>query len=178
MCISLGLLFVTKIIFSLFVAITQEPNYYAVVENQQCDIGGCITRKLNNSLGFISSLYPVLIPGPSNIMSIACGTNHLAVITTEGEVYSMGEYYPDNLGPGHLQDRVKLTKIPNLSNIVRIYCGYNNIVAISSEGKLYVYGFTHLEDKSISQHYNRINKIVLTTTITDLIVDDSSRPTN
>ena len=117
----------------------------------------------------VKSLYPVLIDGPSNIRKIACGSNHLAVITAEGEVYSMGKNWRGQLGLSHNRDENELTKIPNLSKIINIFCGFDNTGAISQEGKLYVFGLVDPDDKYISKHYNRINKIVLTTKITEFI---------
>ena len=116
-----------------------------------------------------NNLHPLLIDGPPNIMKIACGLSHLAVITGDGEVYSMGRNRWGQLGLDHGHDEDKLTKIPGLNKIINIFCGCQNTVAISGEGKLYVFGLVDPKDKHISDHYSRISKIALTTKITEFI---------
>ncbi|OMJ68772.1 hypothetical protein SteCoe_33692 [Stentor coeruleus] len=68
---------------------------------------------------------PMLIESllESNIMSLACGTNHVLALTAEGTVYSWGDNSYGQLGLNDIKSRVVPEQIPDLKKVVRISAG-------------------------------------------------------
>lgn len=72
---------------------------------------------------------------------IGYGANHKLILTTNGNVYSVGSNYQGQLGLGK---KIKMTKhhtkIIFPQKISQVSCGRNHSVALASNGKVYVWG--------------------------------------
>lgn len=75
------------------------------------------------------------------IKAVACGFQHTAVITEDGDVYTWGNGKSGALGHGNW-DQVSLPKkVDKISNIVKIGCGIDFTICMDKDGKLYSWGF-------------------------------------
>lgn len=74
------------------------------------------------------------------VIDVACGFQHTACVTTDGEVYTWG--YGKNGALGHgTWDIIEEPKIvEGLKDIVKIDCGIDYTMAMDKNGKLYAWG--------------------------------------
>lgn len=74
------------------------------------------------------------------VAQVACGFQHTAVITEDGEVYTWGHGKSGALGHGNWDQVTLPKKVENLSNIVKIECGIDFTLCMDKDGKLYSWG--------------------------------------
>jgi alpha-tubulin suppressor-like RCC1 family protein len=88
--------------------------------------------------------------GSETLVQIATGEDHIAMLTSKGEVFTMGDDTYGQCGQGpngrksappFYQQRVRAPiKVENLSKIKRIACGGNHTLALSNDGMLFGWG--------------------------------------
>jgi E3 ubiquitin-protein ligase HERC2 len=74
------------------------------------------------------------------VVDVACGFQHTACVTAEGEVYTWGFGKNGALGHGDWEMNDLPKKVENLQNIVKIKCGIDYTIAMDKDGKLYSWG--------------------------------------
>lgn len=90
----------------------------------------------------------VLTPKPleSNVvldvLQVACGFRHVALVTRQGEVFTWGEESGGRLGHGIEKDfgRPQLVEYLTVTNIEFVACGEYHTSAVSTSGDLYTWG--------------------------------------
>lgn len=77
------------------------------------------------------------------IKQVACGGTHIAVLMTDGSVWTWGQNSFGELGIGSSDDKNYLypQKVAGLSNIVAIAAGLHNTLAVNSSGDVYGWGY-------------------------------------
>lgn len=77
-----------------------------------------------------------------DVQQIACGVQHIALVTRQGEVFTWGEEAGGRLGHGIEKDfgRPQLVEFLALTNIEFVACGEFHTSALSSTGDLYTWG--------------------------------------
>lgn len=96
----------------------------------------------------LSTKNDVLVPKPleSNVvldvLQIACGVRHIALVTRQGEVFTWGEESGGRLGHGIEKDfgRPQLVEFLTVTNIEIVGCGEYHTCAVSTSGDLYTWG--------------------------------------
>lgn len=84
---------------------------------------------------------PVLIENFDNIKQVACGTQHTAFLSENGEVYITGNGTWGQLGLGQLIREVdKPTLITGLEKIKYLACGEYHTLLVTEKGNLYGFG--------------------------------------
>ncbi|KAL3648773.1 hypothetical protein CASFOL_005176 [Castilleja foliolosa] len=90
----------------------------------------------------------VLIPKPLetnivlDVLQIACGVRHIALVTRQGEVFTWGEESGGRLGHGIEKDfsRPKLVESLAVTSVDFVSCGEFHTSALSASGDLYTWG--------------------------------------
>ena len=74
------------------------------------------------------------------VVSVACGFQHTACVTEDGEVYTWGFGKNGALGHGDWNETALPKKVEKLSNIVKVECGIDYTICMDKDGKLYSWG--------------------------------------
>lgn len=74
------------------------------------------------------------------VVYVACGNQHTACVTEDGEVYTWGFGKNGALGHGDWNQVSMPKKVEKLSNIVKIECGIDYTICMDKDGKLYSWG--------------------------------------
>ena len=78
---------------------------------------------------------------PKDIIDIKCGFSHTVILTSNREVYTVGNNQLGQLGRKSKNDsRVSIQKLLRLSDIIRIECGYYHSLCIDTQNRLIVFG--------------------------------------
>ncbi|CAN6482306.1 unnamed protein product [Victoria cruziana] len=79
------------------------------------------------------------------IIQIACGENHSAALSVDGQVFTWGRGKYGQLGHDSFQNELKPLPVKALSDqmIVQVVCGGNHTMAINEEGALFSWGQGH-----------------------------------
>ncbi|KAH6823522.1 Regulator of chromosome condensation family protein [Perilla frutescens var. hirtella] len=77
-----------------------------------------------------------------DVQQIACGAQHIAIVTRQGEVFTWGEDAGGRLGHGVEKDfsRPRLVEFLALTNMEFVACGEFHTSALSASGDLYTWG--------------------------------------
>ena len=92
---------------------------------------------------------------PNNIIDIKCGSIHVIMLSSEGDVYSCGSNYFGQLGRDTNKDDALVDKIESLSDIMRIECGYLSSICIDTKGDVYIFG-NNLQGQLGCGHFKNI----------------------
>ncbi|XP_057857304.1 uncharacterized protein LOC131066540 isoform X2 [Cryptomeria japonica] len=76
------------------------------------------------------------------IIQIACGENHSAALSVDGQVFTWGRGKYGQLGHGCVENEFKPVQVKGLADqmIVQVICGGDHTMAINNEGKLFAWG--------------------------------------
>jgi E3 ubiquitin-protein ligase HERC3 len=74
------------------------------------------------------------------VKAVACGFQHTAVITEDGDVYTWGHGKSGALGHGNWDQLSLPKKVEGISNIVKIECGIDFTICMDNNNKLYTWG--------------------------------------
>lgn len=79
------------------------------------------------------------------IIQIACGENHSAALSVDGQVFTWGRGKYGQLGHGSVQNEFKPIQVKAVADqmIVQVICGGNHTMAVNSEGRLFSWGQGH-----------------------------------
>jgi alpha-tubulin suppressor-like RCC1 family protein len=96
---------------------------------------------LGNNTKTASQTTAVIPTDVSNVVSIACGTNHIAALLADGTMRTWGFGLNGELGNGltTLAQTTAVTPI-NVSNVVAIACGSTHTIALLADGMLRTWG--------------------------------------
>lgn len=77
-----------------------------------------------------------------DVQQIACGAQHIAIVTRQGEVFTWGEEAGGRLGHGVEKDftRPQIVEFLALTNMEFVACGEFHTSAVSTSGDLYTWG--------------------------------------
>ncbi|XP_022764770.1 PH, RCC1 and FYVE domains-containing protein 1-like isoform X3 [Durio zibethinus] len=107
-------------------------------------LGGGINRPGNSSGVKIDSLLPKALESAVllDVQNIACGGQHAALVTKQGEVFSWGEEFGGRLGHGVDSDVSHPKLIDSLKNInvEHVACGEYHSCAVTLSGEMYSWG--------------------------------------
>ncbi|OMO99055.1 Zinc finger, FYVE-type [Corchorus capsularis] len=107
-------------------------------------LGGGIHRSGNSSGVKIDSLLPKALESAVvlDVQNIACGGQHAALVTKQGEVFSWGEEFGGRLGHGVDSDvsHPKLIDFLKNINIELVACGEYHTCAVTLSGEMYSWG--------------------------------------
>jgi alpha-tubulin suppressor-like RCC1 family protein len=86
--------------------------------------------------------YPMRITSLSGVMTAACGSQHSIAVTTEHQVYTMGQGEGGLLGHGNQSSQVYPKAVRQLKDnrVVGVCCGSFHSIARNKEGRLFVWG--------------------------------------
>ncbi|KAL2510889.1 Regulator of chromosome condensation (RCC1) family with FYVE zinc finger domain [Abeliophyllum distichum] len=103
-------------------------------------VGSCFGVKLDSSLPKALESAVVL-----DVQNIACGGQHAALVTKQGEIFSWGEESGGRLGHGVDYDVLhpKLIDALSSTNIDLVACGEYHTCAVTLSGDLYTWGNGH-----------------------------------
>ncbi|KAL2629156.1 hypothetical protein R1flu_013842 [Riccia fluitans] len=76
------------------------------------------------------------------IVQVACGENHSAALSADGQVFTWGRGKYGQLGNGTVDSEFRPVAVTALSDqmIVQIICGGDHTMAVNSEGELFAWG--------------------------------------
>ncbi|CAI2372376.1 unnamed protein product [Moneuplotes crassus] len=83
---------------------------------------------------------PTKIPLSFKVKAFSGGYWHSLVVSTEGQVYSVGDNKKGALGLGHTSNVDEFTEVPDLENIVQVSAGSGFSFFLDNEGKLFSCG--------------------------------------
>lgn len=116
-------------------AVTNDGQVYIWGSNHngQLGIGEAVPFQIINT--------PFLVPNISNAIQVSCGTYSTAVVTEDGQVYTLGKNGDGLLGfPGnHIYPP---TRVPGLEKerIIQVSCASYHMAMVTSKGQVYVCG--------------------------------------
>ena len=84
--------------------------------------------------------YPARLAGMGGIMSVAAGDHHIAVLRTDGGVWTWGRNAFGELGDGTQEARSIAAPVPNLMNVVSIKAGGAHNLALLDDGTVLAWG--------------------------------------
>lgn len=107
--------------------------------------------------GSLWEIKPTPIYGFDNIVQIACGDFHTALITDQGDIYTFGFGGYGQLGLGnYLQNNVP-TRISGLPKVKQVACGRNHSALITDQGELYTFGRNKYGQLGLLKYKEAIN---------------------
>jgi len=140
------------------VDVAMEFHYSAAVTSD----GDLYTWGLNSygQLGYVSTSsieitdqilpftpLPTRVPGVCNVVSVSLGANHIAALTSNGDLYTWGSDYSGQLGHDYTTTdslgypyTCTPAKIPGLENVTAVSSGGSVTAAICENGDLYTWG--------------------------------------
>jgi len=100
-------------------------------------VGSCLSIKMDSLLPKALESAVVL-----DVQNIACGRQHAALVTKQGEIFSWGEESGGRLGHGVDADvsHPKLIEALSNTNIELVACGDHHTCAVTLSGELYTWG--------------------------------------
>ncbi|KAF5930265.1 hypothetical protein HYC85_031138, partial [Camellia sinensis] len=103
-------------------------------------VGSCFGVKMDSSLPKALESAVVL-----DVQNIACGGQHAALVTKQGEIFSWGEESGGRLGHGVDSDVLhpKLIDALSQTNVELVACGEHHTCAVTLSGDLYTWGEGH-----------------------------------
>lgn len=81
-----------------------------------------------------------LIEGFTNVIQVAAGVHHYALITNLGHIYTWGDNMYGQLGLEDITHTDIPLRIPGFNNVVYVSCGENHTAFLTSEGQVYTFG--------------------------------------
>ncbi|XP_064486952.1 uncharacterized protein LOC135399146 [Ornithodoros turicata] len=77
-----------------------------------------------------------------NIVQVACGANHAAIIVESGELYMWGRNTEGQLGLGNRKDQKSPQLVSHLSHckLAQVCCGRDSTIALDIQGKVWAWG--------------------------------------
>ncbi|KAI9922521.1 hypothetical protein PsorP6_000429 [Peronosclerospora sorghi] len=100
---------------------------------------------INSEMKQLHSPTRTVLPSKSQILHIAAGWGHSALISTKGEVLTFGWGLYNQLGHGCTQNEVQPIAVDALrgldSDVVQIACGNWHTVALTASGDMYTWGW-------------------------------------
>ena len=117
---------------------------------------------------------PVLIEGLKKVTKLACGSNHVLALTSNGAVYAWGSGQQHQLG----RRTVERTKGNALTprefglpkSMVDIGCGSYHSFAVHKNGKVYAWGLNSFGETGVSQGAGEDEAVILHATIVQSLV--------
>ncbi|XP_073983403.1 RCC1 and BTB domain-containing protein 2-like isoform X2 [Rhodnius prolixus] len=100
---------------------------------------------------FQTILAPVLIMIGRSIVDISCGGRHAAMLTSDGELYMIGENDSGQIGLPNFVNAVYCQPIYNLKNIQEVVCGGTSTACLTLDGDIFCWGWLHNKDTCIPQ---------------------------
>ena len=76
----------------------------------------------------------------NSIMQVAEGGNCLAILTTGGQLYTVGNNYRGQLGLGDSVSRTEPTLVEGFDNIIQVACGSYHTLFLTDDGRVYGFG--------------------------------------
>lgn len=118
------------------------------------------SHRVGNSLGVkMDSLLPKALESAVvlDVQNIACGGQHAALVTKQGEIFSWGEESGGRLGHGVDSDVLhpKLIDALSTTNIELVACGEHHTCAVTLSGELYTWGDGHF---GLLGHGNEVSR--------------------
>lgn len=113
----------------------QEYLLYTMGYNADGELGTGDNNDRNNPTG-------ILIPGGKTITQVAGGRDHSLVVTTDGELYAMGDNQYGQLGTGDHDPRNKptLIEVGEGKTVAQVVAGDYHSLVMTTEGELYAMG--------------------------------------
>ncbi|KAJ8628589.1 hypothetical protein MRB53_021912 [Persea americana] len=107
-------------------------------------LGGCMHRVGSSITTKIDALLPKALESAVmlDVLNIACGSRHAALVTRQGEVFSWGQETGGRLGHGVGSDvsQPKLVDALSCMNVEFVACGEYHTCAVTLSGDLYTWG--------------------------------------
>jgi alpha-tubulin suppressor-like RCC1 family protein len=83
---------------------------------------------------------PTAVPGLTGVIGLAAGSNHTAVLKSDGSVLSWGNNMSSQLGDGSLQVRSVPAKVPGITSVIAVAAADLNTVALRADGTVWTWG--------------------------------------
>lgn len=149
--------FTVRINFLIFAVAAGGSHFTALTASGQVfcwgkNTNGQLTGKLSDKFKFD----PIVVETLSKVISIACGSKHTVVLTTEGRVFTFGNNSQGQLGDSKREDAVTMPKIVSDllgTSITGISCGGRFTFAISN-GIVYAFGLNNTGQLGIGSFKN------------------------
>lgn len=117
---------------------------------------------------------PIPLPSISHLRfsQVACGSDHVVALTTDGLVYVWGDGQQNQLGRRIIERRKINGLAPErlaLRNIVAIGAGLTHSFAIDKDGKVYAWGLNSLHQTGVSEARGGWEDIIHVPTVVDAL---------
>ena len=108
-------------------------------------VGSNGSGQLGNGTSGSSVLLSVQVLSLTNVVQVACGSNHTVFLLNNGTVYAVGYNGNGQLGDGTtvqqtIPVQVKTGNSAFLTSVVQVSCGANHTVFLRSDGSVYAVG--------------------------------------
>jgi X-linked retinitis pigmentosa GTPase regulator len=103
----------------------------------------------------VNNYEPRKIVGFNNIDMVACGGNHTAFMTRDGDIYTFGNGEKGQLGHGKIEHLTYPKKIEEIPKVVWIACGGNQTIFVSIDRELYLFGYISDQGPLIPEMFMR-----------------------
>ena len=116
-------------------------------DNDSGELGQGSTTGPESCGGGDCSKHPIPVPGLTNVVGIAAGTNFSLAVLADGSVDAWGSDYQGQLGDAagaHAATTCHCSTVPEpvpgVSNVVAVEAGYGNAIALREDGTVIVWG--------------------------------------
>jgi len=93
-----------------------------------------------------------------NVIHVACGYKHTAVITKSGELFTFGRGKYGRLGHGDFVDQVSPKKVQGIHSVSYVACGKRFTIAIAN-GELYFFGQGLLQVQCVPTKFSTLSNV-------------------
>lgn len=102
----------------------------------------------HGQIGIRDSVHPQKTPLhltlPEPVVQVACGWEHIFVLTEKGNTFAWGRNDDAKLGLGDRDDRYSPTRVPlPFPDITKVFCGGHYSMVLTKEKKLYGWGWNY-----------------------------------
>jgi alpha-tubulin suppressor-like RCC1 family protein len=96
--------------------------------------------QLGNGAVSASPSGPAAVSGLSGVVDVHGGREHVAALTSSGQVYTWGSNQEGQLGLGDSTNRSQPTPVPGLSDETAVEAGHNHTLVLRSNGTVWAFG--------------------------------------
>lgn len=120
-------------------AIDVEGNLYMWGSNTYCQLGIGTTEMS----GYLETMSPEPIKVMENVTSVSTGADHVAAITTTGDLYMWGNNEKNQIGSTASYGSVVTSPQKIAENVKSVFCGDGFTAIVKNDGKLYTWGYAY-----------------------------------
>jgi len=86
---------------------------------------------------------PRQVPGATNVIAVAAGSEHSLYLTSDGQLWAFGRNNLGQLGLGNTTDQLSPVKVPGATNVIAVAAGSCHSLYVTADGQLWTMGWNN-----------------------------------